>query len=77
MKKDILKYLIVASAFILILGCNDDFLERYPLDAISNETFWTTESDLANYNNSFYDKVKDDENYPIMMGAGPGIGFNF
>lgn len=44
-------------AFLLILfvssSCNDDFLERIPLDSITSETFWNTESDLTVYNNSF------------------------
>ena len=31
---------------LLLLSCNDDFLERYPLDEVSNETFWNTENDL-------------------------------
>ncbi|MFD1316414.1 RagB/SusD family nutrient uptake outer membrane protein [Namhaeicola litoreus] len=65
--------------FILFLSwsCNDDFLERYPLDEVSNETYWSSENDIRNYNNGLYDKVKNDDIYPIMMGLGRGPGVIF
>lgn len=53
---------------ILLISCNDAFLERYPLDVISNETFWNTENDLKVYNNSIYRLAMDDANVPIMLG---------
>ena len=40
--------LITASA------CNDDFLERYPLDQISDVQFWNSATDLELYANQFY-----------------------
>lgn len=55
-------------ATLLFLGCNNEFLERYPLDEISDETFWNTENDLEVYNNSLYDLAKDDQNVSIMLG---------
>lgn len=58
-------------------ACKKDFLERYPLDKISSETYWNTEADLRNYNNSFYDRVKDDAVHAILNGLGPGPGVNF
>lgn len=63
--KKIGKYLFAAFG---ILSCNDDFLERYPLDELSNETFWKTENDLAVYNNSIYDLTKEDRQTAVMMG---------
>lgn len=43
------KYLISALLAILVLGstssCEDNFLERNPLNAISGETFWKTQAD--------------------------------
>ncbi len=67
--------------FLLILfvssSCNDDFLERYPLDSITTETFWNTESDLAVYNNSYYNLARNDNNVPIMMGHDEGFNSNF
>ena len=42
-----LKHYIFALGLMSSLGaCNDDFMERYPLDVPTDETFWTSESDL-------------------------------
>lgn len=62
---------------VLSMSCNNDFLERTPLDSINNDTFWTNENDIINYNNGLYDILKEDEEYPIMMGLGvaPGVTF--
>lgn len=61
-------------AFAIILGsCNDDFLDRQPLDRISNDTYWNTENDLAVYNNGLYDLARDDNNVPILMGHDDGF----
>lgn len=70
------KYIITTGKplFIIFLffSCNDQFLERYPLDRISNETFWSSENDLMVYNNSLYDLARHDGNVPIMMGHDEG-----
>lgn len=42
--------LLVVASF----SCNDDFMERYPLDKITEATFWKSETDLELYCNSFY-----------------------
>ena len=74
MKFKLFKYSSLAFAILLAAGCNDEFLERYPLDRISNETFWNTENDLAVYNNSLYHLAAvDDNNVPIMMGHDDGF----
>ncbi len=39
---------------VLMFSCDDDFMERYPLDSISDQNYWKTESDLKLYTNSFY-----------------------
>ncbi len=72
MKKYIIKICLLFFATFLIFSCNDQFLERYPLDQISNETFWKSENDLLVYNNSLYNLAKDDDNVPMMMGHGSG-----
>ncbi len=59
MKKQIIKLSLVVFATMLVFSCNDEFLERKPLDQISNETFWNTENDLMVYNNSIYDRAKE------------------
>ncbi|MEQ9287082.1 MAG: RagB/SusD family nutrient uptake outer membrane protein [Cyclobacteriaceae bacterium] len=77
MKKLIIKYNILILLLTISFGCQENFLERYPLDALSSETYWRNEADLRNYNNSLYDKVKHDDNYPIMLGLSRGAGVNF
>jgi hypothetical protein len=67
MKKHFLSGCVLASA-LLFGGCNDKFLERYPLDRITNQTFWNTENDLRVYNNRIYDLARNDDNVPILHG---------
>ncbi|HPE75348.1 MAG TPA: RagB/SusD family nutrient uptake outer membrane protein [Draconibacterium sp.] len=73
MKKNILKISFIVFATLVMVSCNNEFLERIPLDAISNDSFWNTESDLKNYNNNFYNMAKDDINVTIMMGHHNGF----
>jgi len=68
MKKYIIRLGLLFFATFLFYSCNDNFLERYPLDNISSETFWNTENDLKVYNNSIYNLARSDGNVPIMMG---------
>lgn len=60
-------------AIFLSGSCNDEFLERKPLDEISNETFWNTESDLMVYNNSLYNFARNDDQVPVLMGHDEGF----
>ncbi len=64
--------LLIVVAF-LAFSCNDDFLERAPLDEISAETFWNTENDLKVYNNRIYDLARNDNDVPILMGHHNGF----
>ncbi len=50
-----IKYLLVGILLVFMMGCNDDFMERYPLDELSDQNFWRSESDLELCCNSFYD----------------------
>lgn len=47
---------IILFSLLLFVGCNNDFMERYPLDSITDQNFWKSESDLELYCNSFYAK---------------------
>jgi starch-binding outer membrane protein, SusD/RagB family len=68
MKKHILKLgLIIFVTLIYSCEINNDFLERYPLDRISNATYWNTENDLKIYNNYLYELVREDNFVPILM----------
>ena len=73
MKTNRIKNIMWFAAILLLFGCNDDFLERVPLDSVSDATFWSTESDLQVYNNNFYDLARNDDNVPIMMGHQDGF----
>lgn len=53
MKK--LKSIILFFAFAaFVIGCNKDFLDRAPLDTISEPEFWKTANDLQLYVNNLY-----------------------
>ncbi len=74
MKKLILKISLLFTAIILFDSCNDDFLDRIPLDQISDKTFWNTENDLIVYNNGLYDMCMDlFNNTTILWGNGEGM----
>ena len=74
MKKHIIRVCIIIVATFLSFSCNDDFLDRQPLDQISNDAFWNTENDLMVYNNSLYNLVREDDNIGIFMGHDDGFG---
>ncbi|MBX2875316.1 MAG: RagB/SusD family nutrient uptake outer membrane protein, partial [Saprospiraceae bacterium] len=67
------KYSFMVLAVTLMASCNDDFLERLPLDEISAETFWNTENDLKVYNNRIYDLARSDNDVPILHGHDSGF----
>ncbi|WP_020529048.1 RagB/SusD family nutrient uptake outer membrane protein [Flexithrix dorotheae] len=68
MKNILMKYIISLLLLLIATGCDDNFLEQAPLDELSNETYWRTETDLKNYNNGLYNRAKDDEKIPILDG---------
>lgn len=71
--KKYIKFYILLLGVLFASSCNDDFLERTPIDEISNETFWNTENDLAVYNNSLYDLARNDNDVPILMAHDDGF----
>ena len=64
---------LMVFATLISVSCNDDFLERMPLDEISNETFWNTENDLKVYNNGLYHIARNENDVPILMGHDEGF----
>jgi starch-binding outer membrane protein, SusD/RagB family len=54
MKKSILIYMSAWIALVLMPGCKKESLDRYPLDQITDNTFWKSANDLELYVNSFY-----------------------
>ncbi len=55
------KYIIRLTLFIVcitsLVSCNDDFLERTPLDALSESSYFKSANDLKTYANNFYDQL--------------------
>ena len=55
MKFSFKKYIFALGLTSMLLpSCNNDFMERYPLDEITDESFWKTETDLKLMLNSLY-----------------------
>lgn len=73
MKNYIIKVCMVVVATLLSFSCNDEFLDRQPLDEISNASFWNTENDLRVYNNSLYNMARNDNDVPIFMAFDDGF----
>lgn len=42
---------------LLLVSCNDSFLERYPDTDLSDKTYFTSEKDLELYTNTFYNEL--------------------
>lgn len=55
--KRLLKYYIVGILPLLWIGCNDEFLDRYPETSISPEIYFVNVKDLELYTNTYYDMV--------------------
>ena len=77
MKKILFKLGLSCFTLLAVGGCNDSLLEKFPLDQITNETFWNTENDLAVYNTTLYNLVRNDVAVPIMMGHTDGFNSHF
>ena len=41
-----LKYTLAALLIFIFTSCDDKFLDRYPQDSVTNETYWQTEEQL-------------------------------
>ena len=56
--KNIVKFSLLLTV-IFLSSCEDDFLDRAPLDLITNETFWETEEHLVLAVNATYANIKE------------------
>lgn len=63
-------YIILIIFMIPMVSCDEDFLEKTPLDQITEPEFWKTSNDLKLYANSFY------QNLPGWSGVGVGYAPN-
>ena len=73
MNKYILKISLAVFAMMLSVSCNDDFLQRDPLDEVNEDTFWQTEDHLKVYNNGLYHLARNEDNVPILVGHDEGF----
>jgi starch-binding outer membrane protein, SusD/RagB family len=55
-------YITIFSS-LFFCACTRDFMERYPLDAISDATYWKTASDIKMYANQFYEDLYDPSSF--------------
>ncbi|MCK9412639.1 MAG: RagB/SusD family nutrient uptake outer membrane protein [Prolixibacteraceae bacterium] len=51
-------YVIIIISLFTAMACNDDYLEKYPLDQVNDGSFWKSAADLAMYANQFYPDLK-------------------
>jgi hypothetical protein len=54
--KKIRIFLPILTGLLLIISCNDEFLERVPENSISDGAVWKTPNDLQLYVNNFYNR---------------------
>jgi len=59
-------YILILLSGSLLYSCQEDFLDRSPLDQISDPEFWNSQSDLELFLNSFYDEF---EGWPASGGG--------
>lgn len=45
---------VILSALLFTTGCKKDFLERYPLDQLEDQSYWTNESNVRTFAWGFY-----------------------
>lgn len=50
---------IIFGISLLLIACNDDFLDRYPLDQINDASYWNSPSDVQMFANQFYTSLRD------------------
>lgn len=67
----------ILCSLLALSACNDDYLEKYPLDKINDNTFWTAASDVEMYANQFYVDLKNPnyvwQNDNMTDNNGPGV----
>ena len=65
-------YIYLILAFMILNACEkQDFLNKYPLDAITDANYWKTTSDLQLYVNQYYTKFPN--LYEMTSSTGTGI----
>lgn len=61
-----MKKIIFFTSLLILMGCNDNFLNKYPLDTVTHETFWKTESQLRSALYPCYNDIFNSNDYIVM-----------
>jgi hypothetical protein len=70
------KYLILLTITLVVGGC-DDFLDREQLNAMNDDTYWTTETNLRLFANGFYTNYFVGYNSSFTTDYAPLRGYTF
>ncbi|RIH64719.1 RagB/SusD family nutrient uptake outer membrane protein [Mariniphaga sediminis] len=60
-------FVIISLSLFIAMACNDEYLEKIPLDSVSDADFWKSASDIAMYANQFYQYL-DPPNFLFRSG---------
>lgn len=52
-------YILIIFSLFIAIACNDEFMDKFPQDKISDSNYWKTEKDLELYANQFYPYLFD------------------
>ncbi len=56
-------FIVLFFVTLTVSSCNDDFLERYPLDQVSPQAYFNTEAELRTYTNGLYTYLPGSDNF--------------
>jgi hypothetical protein len=71
------KYSILLVIAVVLGSCDDDFLERPPLNQMNDADLWTTESSVRQYANGFYPNYFVGYNSNFTVDYTPVRGYTF
>ncbi len=57
--KSLMKYVVASLSFVVLLtSCNDAFLDRFPMDEVTDENFWQSEEHIEQVANTFTSSLR-------------------
>lgn len=59
--------IIISFSLFAVVACNDNYLDKVPLDSVSDADFWKSGADIAMYANQFYPQL-DPHNFFFQSG---------
>src|SRR5690554_201170 len=48
---------IICISIFTVMACNDEYVEKIPLDSVSDADFWKSSADITMYANQFYQQL--------------------